>query len=394
MPDSKPANTRLGQRVPVSTVGETVDAFVPPPLPPVPPLRMNEFYGLLDEANRAIGRLQGVSSILPDANLFLYMYVRKEALLSAQIEGTQSSLSDLLVYESGELRGAPVDADVQEVSNYVNAMYYGLNHLAGGLPVSVRLIRDVHEVLLRQGRGSTAQVGEFRNSQNWIGGTRPGNAQFVPPPPEKVGELMSDLEKFVHGNQPPLPLLLKVGLIHVQFETIHPFLDGNGRLGRLLITLLLCANDVLDDPLLYLSLYFKTHRDEYYELLQTVRDQGDWEAWLKFFLQGVIETADQAADTAMELLGLFQRDQRRIESLGRPAGSALRVHQLLQERPVVSIPATADRLGISRPTIARSISHLEHLGILHEGTGRRWRRLFSYRDYLRILDRGTEPLSP
>ena len=353
---------------------------------------MNEFYGLLDEANRAIGRLQGVSSILPDANIFLYMYVRKEALLSSQIEGTQSSLSDLLVYESGDVPGAPVDADVQEVSNCVNAMYHGLDRLEDGLPVSVRLIREVHEVLLRQGRGSAAQPGEFRHSQNWIGGTRPGNAQFVPPPPERVGELMSDLEKFVHAKQPPMPLLLKVGLVHVQFETIHPFLDGNGRLGRLLITLLLCANEVLDDPLLYLSLYFKTHRDEYYELLQTVRIHGDWEAWLQFFLRGVIETADQSADTAMELLDLFQRDQRRIESLGRPAGSALRVHQLLQERPVVSIPMTADRLGISRPTIARSISHLERLGVLHEGTGRRWRRLFAYRDYLKILERGTEPL--
>ena len=365
---------------------------MPPSLPPFPPLRIIELYGLLDEANRAIGRLQGVSSILPDTNLFLYMYVRKEALLSSQIEGTQSSLSDLLVYESGDVPGAPVDADVQEVSNYVNAMYHGLDRLEDGLPVSVRLIREVHEVLLRQGRGGAAQPGEFRRSQNWIGGTRPGNAQFVPPPPEQVGELMSDLEKFVHANQPPMPLLLKVGLVHVQFETIHPFLDGNGRLGRLLITLLLRANEVLDDPLLYLSLYFKTHRDEYYELLQTVRACGDWEAWLQFFLRGVIETARQAADTAMELLDLFECDRKRIESLGRPAASALRVHQLLQERPFVSIPMAADRLGISRPTIARSIVHLERLGVLQESTGRRWGRLFAYRDFLTILERGTEPL--
>ena len=392
MSAAKGANTRLGQRVVVSTVGETVEAFVPPPLPPLPPLRINELYGLLDEANRAIGRLQSVSSILPDTNLFLYMYVRKEALLSSQIEGTQSSLSDLLVYESGDVPGAPVDADVQEVSNYVNAMYHGLDRLEDGLPVSVRLIREVHEVLLRQGRGGAAQPGEFRRSQNWIGGTRPGNAQFVPPPPEQVGELMSDLEKFVHANQPPMPLLLKVGLVHVQFETIHPFLDGNGRLGRLLITLLLRANEVLDDPLLYLSLYFKTHRDEYYELLQTVRARGDWEAWLQFFLRGVIETARQAADTAMELLDLFECDRKRIESLGRPAASALRVHQLLQERPFVSILMAADRLGDSRPTIARSIVHLERLGVLQESTGRRWGRLFAYRDFLTILERGTEPL--
>ena len=353
---------------------------------------MNEFYGLLDDANRAIGRLQGVSSILPDTHLFLYMYVRKEALLSSQIEGTQSSLSDLLVYESGEVPGAPIDADVQEVSNYVNAMHHGLNRLEEGLPVSVRLIREVHEVLLRHGRGSVAQPGEFRRSQNWIGGTRPGNAQFVPPPAEKVGELMSDLEKFIHADLPEMPLLLKVGLVHVQFETIHPFLDGNGRLGRLLVTLLLCANEVLDDPLLYLSLYFKAHRDEYYQLLQTVRIRGDWETWLQFFLRGVIETADQAAGAATELLTLFERDRRRIESLGRAAGSALRVHQLLQQRPFVSIPMASDQLGISRPTIARSIEHLERLGVLHESTGRRWRRLFAYRDYLTILERGTEPL--
>ena len=393
MSNAEGANTRLGERVVVSTVGETVEAFVPPPLPPSPPIRINELYGLLDEANRAIGRLQGVSSILPSTHLFLYMYVRKEALLSSQIEGTQSSLSDLLAFETGDAPGAPIDADIQEVFNYVNAMYHGLNRIADGLPVSVRLIREVHEVLLRQGRGSVAEPGEFRRSQNWIGGTRPGNARFVPPPPERIGELMSDLEKFVHADLTPMPLLVKVALVHVQFETIHPFLDGNGRLGRLLITLLLCANQVLEDPLLYLSLYFKTHRDAYYDLLQAVRIRGDWEAWLQFFLEGVVVTAEQAADAAVELLDLFEGDRRRIESLGRPAASALRVHQLLQERPFLSIPAAATRLGISSPTIARSVNHLERLGILRESTGRRRGRLFAYRDYLAILERGTEPLS-
>ena len=225
MSEATSTNARLGQRVVVSTVGETVEAFVPPPLPPFPPVISNAFHGLMDEANRAIGRLQGVASILPDTHLFLHMYVRKEALLSSQIEGTQSSLSDLLVYESGEVPGAPVDADVREVANYVNAMQHGLKRLGQGLPVSVRLIREVHEALLRQGRGSVAQPGEFRRSQNWIGGTRPGDALFVPPPAEKVGELMSDLEKFIHADLPEMPLLLKVGLVHVQFETIHPFLD-------------------------------------------------------------------------------------------------------------------------------------------------------------------------
>ena len=385
-------NQRLGTKITISTVGERVEAFVPPPLPPVPPVRVEGLYRLLEAANQAIGRLQGVSSVLPGTPLFLYMYVRKEALLSSQIEGTQSSLSDLLLHESRDMPGAPVDADTREVSNYVNAMYHGLNRLEGGLPVSVRLIREVHEVLLRGGRGGAADPGEFRRSQNWIGGTRPGNARFVPPPHDKVGELMSDLEKFIHEDSPPIPLLVKIGLVHVQFETIHPFLDGNGRLGRLLITLLLCSHDVLDDPLLYLSLYFKTHRDEYYERLQSARIQGDWEAWLVFFLEGVMETAGQAADTAMELLDLFDRDRRRIEALGRAAGSALRVHQLVQERPFVSIPAAARQLGISRPTVTRSVEHLESLGILEEGTGRRWGRTYAYREYLRILESGTEPL--
>ncbi|MYD96717.1 MAG: Fic family protein [Gammaproteobacteria bacterium] len=386
------ANERLGRKVTTSTAGEKVEAFVPPPLPPVPPLRMAELYGLLEGANRAIGRLQGVSSVLPGTPLFLYMYVRKEALLSSQIEGTQSSLSDLLLHEDRDAPGAPVDADVEEVSNYVNALNHGLDRLDEGLPVSVRLVRELHEVLLRGGRGSAASPGEFRRSQNWIGGTRPGNARFVPPPPELVVELMSDLERFIHDATHPLPLLLKIGLVHVQFETIHPFLDGNGRLGRLLITLLLCSHDVLDDPLLYLSLYFKTHRDEYYDLLQSVRTRGDWEAWLTFFLEGIVETADQAADTATDLLDLFDRDRRRIEALGRPAGSALRVHQIVQERPFVSVPAAAKRLGLSRPTVARSVEHLEKLGVLHEVTGRRWGRTYAYREFLHILETGTEPI--
>lgn len=302
---------------------------------------------LLEAANQAIGRLQGVSSVLPGTPVFLYMYVRKEALLSSQIEGTQSSFSDLLLHESRDLPGAPVDADVQEVSNYVNAMYHGIRGLDEGLPVSVRLIREVHEVLMRDGRGGAAEPGEFRRSRNWIGGTRPGNARFVPPPHEMVGELMSDLEKFIHSRTPPMPLLVKIGLVHVQFETIHPFLDGNGRLGRLLITLLLCSNHVLDDPLLYLSLYFKTHRDQYYELLQSVRTQGDWEAWLRFFLEGVVETAAQAANAATDLLELFEQDRRRIESLGRPAASALRVHQLLQQGP--SYPSRRRPSGSESP---------------------------------------------
>jgi len=388
---SAPERSRLGQRVTTSTAGERMEAFLPPPLPPDPAIRMDRLYRSLENANRALGRLDGVTSILPDTPLFLYMYVRKEALLSSQIEGTQSSLSDLLFFESEEAPGIPLD-DVQEVSNYVAAMQQGLARIRSGFPVSLRLIREIHETLLARGRGSTKQPGEFRRSQNWIGGTRPGNAMFVPPPPEHVLDLMSDLEAFVHAETPEIPLLVKAGLVHVQFETIHPFLDGNGRVGRLLITLLLCAQGILKEPILYLSLYFKAHRRHYYELLQQVRERGAWEAWIEFFLDGITETSLQAAEAAREILGLFEADRDRIEGLGRPAASALRVHQLLQQKPIVGIPDAAKRLGLSAPTIAKSIRHLEVLGIVREVTGKQRGRLFVYDGYLDILNRGTEPL--
>ena len=382
--------SRLGSHVRVATVGEAVQAFVPPPLPPEPPVRLHELQALLDRANQALGRLDGISSVLPDASLFLYMYVRKEALLSSQIEGTQSSLSELLRFEDDHKAGVPV-RDVEEVSNYVAALSHGIRRLAD-LPVSTRLIREVHGILLATGRGSARELGEFRRSQNWIGGTRPGNARFVPPPQDRVGELMSDLELFAHDDISALPFLVKVGLIHVQFETIHPFLDGNGRVGRLLITLLLCAHGVLKAPVLYLSLYFKRHRDEYYALLQAVRTKGDWEAWLRFFLEGVGETADQAVETAQELMQLFGRDRQRIEALGRPAASALRVHEHLKERLLGTVAGMANRLGLSAPTIAKSLRHLESLGVVKETTGRRRGRVFVYDAYLNVLAQGTEPL--
>jgi len=390
MPDKREPS-RLGHWETISTVGETVRAFVPPPLPPTPRLRMEALYRALEAASQALGRLDGVSSILPSTSLFLYTYVRKEALLSSQIEGTQSSLSDLLLFELDELPGAPLD-DVAEVSSYVAAMRHGVDRLAQGMPVSTRLIRDIHAILLAKGRGAEKQPGEFRTSQNWIGGTRPGNALFVPPTPGRIAELMSDLEKFIHAEQPPLPVLIKAGLVHVQFETIHPFLDGNGRVGRLLIMLLLIAEGVLREPILYLSLYFKAHRATYYELLQQVREKGDWEAWLDFFLTGVAETSTQAAETAAELLRLFDLDAKRIEKLGRPAASALRVHQALQQRPLIAVADMARSLGLSPPTIRKSIAHLEKLGIVHEVTGQRRDRVFAYRDYMTILNRGTEPL--
>jgi len=384
-------SSRLGKLVTISTAGEVAKAFVPPALPPEPMVQMDKLYGPLERANRALGRLDGIASILPDTPLFLYMYIRKEALLSSQIEGTQSSLSDLLLFENEEAPGVPID-DVVEVSNYVAAMKHGLERIRSGFPISLRLMREIHEILLAKGRGATKQPGEFRHSQNWIGGSRPGNALFVPPPPSAVLDLMSDLEAFIHADTPAVPTLVKAGLVHVQFETIHPFLDGNGRLGRLLITLLLCDRGILKEPILYLSLYFKTHRRYYYDLLQRVREDGDWEAWIEFFLDGITETSLQAADAAKQILSLFEEDRAKIESLGRPAASALRVHQLLQQKPIIAIPDAARETGMSAPTVAKSIQHLRDLDLLREITGKQRGRMFVYSDYLGILSQGTEPI--
>ena len=382
---------REGEYIVTAAGGEQVRAYIPPALPPDPPLEIKGLSSLLEEANLALGRLDGIAAILPDTPLFLYMYVRKEALLSSQIEGTQSSLSDLLLYETDEAPGVPMD-DVQEVSNYVAAMSHGLDRLRGGFPLSLRLMREIHRILLSGARGSGKQSGEFRRSQNWIGGTRPGNADFVPPPPDRVLDLMSDLERFIHTEEANLPLLIKAALVHVQFETIHPFLDANGRLGRLLITFMLCAHGALKEPVLYLSLYFKSRRQKYYELLQQVRELGGWEAWLEFFLIGVKITSDQAAETAKEILDLFDSDRTQVEGLGRPASSALRVHQLLQRKPLLAVPAAVDELGISAPTVRKSVQHLVDLGIAREITGRKRKQIFVYDRYLQILNRGTEPL--
>ncbi|MGA8770731.1 MAG: Fic family protein, partial [Rhodomicrobium sp.] len=320
---------RLGAYITTSFGDERVRAYVPRPLPPTPALRLEPLLSRIEDANRALGRLDGVTSILPDPSLFIYMYVRKEALFSSQIEGTQSSLSDLLLFESAEAPGVPLD-DVEEVSNYVAAMNFGLDRLRGGFPLSLRLIREIHSVLLAKGRGSSKEPGEFRRTQNWIGGTRPGNAVFVPPPPDKIMECLDAFERFLHVQDKGLPTLIKAALAHVQFETIHPFLDGNGRLGRLLITFLLVAEGALREPILYLSLFFKTHRQRYYDLLQKVRAEGDWESWLDFFLDGVSQTSNQAAETARVMLALFDADRAKIEGLGRPAASALRVYHLIQ----------------------------------------------------------------
>ncbi len=298
-----------------SAGGERVRAFVPDPLPPRPPLALTgRLQQSLEAAVLATGRLDGVSTLLPDRSLFLYTYVRKEAVLSSQIEGTQSSLSDLLLFELDEAPGVPVD-DVAEVSNYVAALDHGLARMRGGFPLTNRLIREIHGVLLSRGRGAGRAPGAFRRSQNWIGGTRPGNAAFVPPPAHAVQDCMSALERFLHATDDGLPLLVRAGLAHVQFETIHPFLDGNGRVGRLLVTLLLVHAGMLHEPLLYPSLYLKQHRNAYYDLLTRVREKGDWEAWLSFFLVGVTETAESAAMTANRLTQLFSEDRARIETL-------------------------------------------------------------------------------
>lgn len=377
-----------GTKTPISFVGEPCFAFVPHPLPPNPPLVWDAaLHRLAQRAGVAIGRLSGVTGQLPDAQLFLYSYVRKEAVLSSQIEGTQSSLSELLLFENNAAAGAPLD-DVTEVSNYAAATEHGLKRLGEGFPLSLRLLKEVHGVLLAKGRGSEKQPGEFRTSQNWIGGSRPGNAFFVPPPPDHVLDCMGALELFLHNHE--VPSLIRAGLVHAQFETIHPFLDGNGRIGRLLVTLLLCHDGVLAQPLLYLSLFFKTHRNTYYELLQRVRTHGDWEAWMDFFLQGIEETANQAAATASRLLQVFQTDRARLHALGRRGASALKLHDVLQKLPVVTVPRLMLKFGFTAPTANSALALLVEQGIVRETTGHRRNRVFAYTEYLRTLNEGLE----
>ena len=374
---------------------EEVRAFVPRPLPPEPPLRMTgPLQVLLEEATHALGRLDGAASLLPDPGLFIYSYVRKEAVLSSQIEGTQSSLSDLLRFESARSPGAPLD-DLREVSRYVAAVDHATTRLAGqdGLPLCNRLLREAHQILLTDARGGHMRPGEFRRSQNWIGGTRPGNAAFVPPPPAEAAAAMSDLERFVHAVDDGLPALVRAGLAHVQFETIHPFMDGNGRTGRMLIILMLIDRGLLSSPVLYLSLYFKKHRDRYYDLLGTVRRTGDWESWLEFFLEGVAAVATSARETAQRLLSMASGDRSRIAASGRGANSALRIHEALAELVVVNVARVVERTGLSAPTVGTGLQRLCDLDIATEVTGGRRNRVFVYREYLAVLDEGTEPLA-
>lgn len=383
-------NSRRGRYVTTTLAGEPVKAFVPPALPPVD-LDLSGLHQHLDRANQALGRLDGLTVLLPDVRFLLYLYVRKEALVSSQIEGTQSSFVDVLRFENKVPTAVPKE-DVEEVSNYVAAMQHGLRSIQTGFPLSLRLIREIHAILLKGGRGANKTPGEFRRSQNWIGGTRPGNASFVPPPPAEMLEALDRLERFLHDEKHGLPLLVEAGLVHVQFESIHPFLDGNGRLGRLLITLLLCAKGGLKQPLLYLSLYFKKHRSQYYDHLQRIRTEGAWEEWLRFFLEGTALTAQEAAETATRILDLFSKDREKIQKLGRPAISALRVHEYMQRKPIANIGVIAKALKLSIPTVTVALKHLVRIGIVEEVTGKKRDRLFTYSRYFNIVSEGTEPL--
>ena len=365
---------------------------MPDPLPPNPPLQIDaDLQDVIDRALLALGRLDTISTLLPDPPLFLYMYVRKEAVLSSQIEGTQSSFYDLLLYETEEAPGVPL-GDVSDVVNYVAAMNHGLERLRGGFPLCLRLLREIHKVLLSTGRGSEKEPGEFRRSQNWVGGTRPGNAAFVPPPASDIADCMGALEKFLHDQPVRMPLLVKAALAHAQFETIHPFLDGNGRLGRLLITFLLCAEGALKEPMLYLSLYLKNRRQEYYDLLQRVRTEGDWEAWLRFFVEGVKETSELAVATVQRLLRLFEDDRQKIQSAGRALGSTMQVHQMLQKSPIATIGKIKHLTGLTASTVDAALKRLQELGIVGELTGRERSRRFGYLQYINVLNEGTEPI--
>lgn len=381
-------NQRIGKYVTQKVATESYRAYVPPKLPPVPPVDLSKLYAYLEKATIALAELNSIYKSIPNTSLFIYMYVRKEALLSSQIEGTQSSFSDLILFEHHQKPEVSLE-DVEEVSNYVKAISYGLDSLKEGFPLSLRLLREIHGVLLCGGRGFGKLPGEFRRSQNWIGGTRPGNALFVPPPVDHLDQCLSEFESFLHDHK--LPILIKAGIAHVQFETIHPFLDGNGRLGRLLITLLLCNGGMLDEPILYLSLYLKQNRQIYYDLLQEVRTRGTWEVWLEFFLDGVCKTAKQAVQTANLINNLFNHDHIKIIELGRARFSCEKILEYLKKLPQVTVPLIARELGMSSPTARNSLNHIVKLGILEENSGKKRDKIYIYRKYLNILEEGAKP---
>lgn len=361
-------------------------AFLPAPLPPQPPVVIDdEMQTLLSKADRALGRLDGSIQTLPNPDLFVFMYVRKEAVLSSQIEGTQSSLADVLEVEASVF-DPHHPSDVGEVLNYVTAMNFGLARLEK-LPISIRLIREIHHQLLHDVRGREKQPGEIRTTQNWIGpsGCTLNNASFVPPPPHEVIGCLGELEKFIHDDA-WMPPLIKIGLVHAQFETIHPFLDGNGRVGRLLITFLLCQNTILIHPVLYISHYFKRHRSEYYERLQRIRDFGDWEGWIKFFLQGIATVSLEATETARSIVDLRERHRALVTGLfGRGAGNALSVLENLFKSPIVTVSQVRRHLDVTYPSANTLVQKFVGAGILTEITGQRRYRVYQYKPYVDLF---------
>lgn len=378
-----------GRYVKVAAAGEAFRAFIPAPLPPKPPIHWApKLRAQFDAALLALGRLDAVTDLLPNAPLVLYSFVRKEAVLSSMIEGTQSSLADLMLYEVDEQPGAPLE-DAREVSRYVAALEHGLKRLRGGFPMSLRLVREIHEVLLGKGQPGLTP-GEFRRTQVWLGGTRPGNAVFIPPPAGELADCLKPFERFLHDKPEATSPLVKAALAHVQFETIHPFLDRNGRVGRLLIALQLADDGLLREPLLYLSLHFKEHRPTYYDLLSRVRESGDWEAWLQFFGEAVEASATQAAGSARRLLALASADGARIEKLGRASGSALAIHRAMQRQPIATAASLSAATALTAATVNKSLAHLERIRIVSELTSRQRGRVFSYTRYVAILNEGME----
>jgi Fic family protein len=381
-----------GRTIRRSVGGEEVAAFVPDPLPPQsPPLEVDSRRAkLLARAEQAIARLEVAGEMVPSLDWIIYAFVRKEAVVSSQIEGTQATLADLFEYEALQDHRQPLE-DVREVCNYIDALKYARGQLASakGLPLSMRLLHQVHRRLMRGVRGADKQPGEVRRSQNWIGGTRPGNAVFVPPPPEEVPALLGDLEKYLHADD-PLPPLIRIGLAHVQFETIHPFLDGNGRIGRLLVTLLLEHWKVLSAPLLYLSLFFKRHRSEYYRLLGEVRANGDWEGWTDFFLEGVATIADEAVAAARDVFARVTADRQRLLAASGASVIAARLLEQLPMQPVITIPRVVKLLKTTKPTAGKAVQMLQSVGVLVETSGKQRDRTFAYKAYLDRLRTGTE----
>lgn len=365
-------------------------AFIPKTLPPADLHLDYELQALVSKADLALGRLDGAVQVVPDPDLFVLQYVRREAVLSSQIEGTNASLMDVLEFEA-QMEQSETPVDIVEIINYIDAMNYGVHRLSE-LPISRRLLCEVHKVLMRDVRGGEPHKtpGEFRRSQNWIGGGSPATAKFVPPPHELVGEAFSDLERFLHDLEPMAPLI-KAGLAHAQFETIHPFLDGNGRTGRLLITFWLVEQNILRKPLLYPSLYFKEQRQEYVDRLQAVRDDGEWEAWLAFFLDGMAQVATEATQTATQIVQLRERDRARIsQALGRRAGRGMALLDELFKRPVLRIRAVEQMLGVSQPTASALVRDLVDLQIVVERTGKRRYRVFGYQEYLDLFPDATQ----